>query len=171
VDTAGLVLLWPFLTSFFRRAGLLSEDARCFAAEEAAERAVLLLHFLATGETIASGPSLALPRLLCGLPWDRPTPVEFQPSETEAAEAGSLLSAVIAAHELWDTLTLDAFRQAWLQRPGLLRESHGAWQLHVERQPYDVILDHLPWPLEIVRLPWMAAPVHVAWQDGAAAGA
>lgn len=170
VNTAGLVLLWPLLTHFFRRAGLLSEDAKSFAAEDSAERAVLLLHFLATGETLASGPSLALPRLLCGLHWDRPTPVDLQPSETEAAEAGSLLSAVIAAHKMWDTLTHDAFRRAWLHRPGLLRESHGAWQLHVERQPYDVILDRLPWPLEIVRLPWMAAPVSVAWQNETAPG-
>ena len=162
-NTAGLVLLWPFLAHFFRRCGLLSEDSGSFAGEDRAERAVLLLHFVATGETSASGAFLALPRLLCGLDWHRPTPVEFEPSEFETAEASALLSAVIAAHKMWDTLTHDAFRQAWLQRPGLLRQNPGAWQLHVERQPYDVILDRLPWPLEIVRLPWMAEPLNVAW--------
>src|SRR5215831_16301531 len=66
VPTAGLCLLWPFLPRFFARLGLLDDDGSRFAGPAARHRAVLLLHYLASGETDAPDFVLVLPKVLCG---------------------------------------------------------------------------------------------------------
>lgn len=161
VENAGLVILWPFLGSFFARLGL-QEDKR-FKASSAAHRAVGLLHHLVSGDLDPAEYQVTLPKLLCGLPLD--AVFDFGPPVTqeEAAECQALLTAVIVSAPILREISLDGFRGSFLLRRGVIRAAGGSWLLCVERASYDVVLERFPWGLSWVRLPWMEAPLGVEW--------
>ncbi|OYU84394.1 MAG: hypothetical protein CFE45_25930, partial [Burkholderiales bacterium PBB5] len=78
-------------------------------------------------------------------------------------EVAALLAAV---RQHWAALSgtgIDGLRLSFLQRRGLLRRTDGAWQLHVQAEPFDVLLELLPWGISLVKLPWMPQPLMVAW--------
>jgi hypothetical protein len=161
VSNAGLVILFPFLNRFFENLNLL--DERRFANAAAAHRAVGLLQFLVDGREIPAEHQCGLNKILCGL--DAETVLEFgEPVTTEEAEACEiLLKAVIANAPILGEMSVDGFRGSFLIRKGILRAGVGAWQLNVERQTYDVVLERFPWNWSIVKLPWMQWAISVEW--------
>jgi hypothetical protein len=160
IDTAGLVLLHPFLARFFTGLGIAGEDAIARP-----ERAVALLHFLATGRERAEEHELILEKLLCGIPIAVPVePVEALTAD-EIEESAALLHAVIGHWSVLKDTGIDALRGAFLVRPGLLSwRGDGEWLLRVEPRGIDVLLDRLPWAISMIRLPWMRQMVHVEWE-------
>jgi hypothetical protein len=68
LDNAGLVILWPFLQSFFGRLGLL--DEKRFRDETAAQRAAGLLQYVATADEAPPEYLLPLNKVLCGIALD-----------------------------------------------------------------------------------------------------
>lgn len=161
VSNAGLVLLAPFLTSFFTRLGLL--EGKEFKGEAARSRAAGLLQHLATEAASPPEHQLPLNKVLCGLPLE--APYEFGPpaTEMEQSECVQLLTAVIAQAPVLRDMSLPGFRGTFLLRNGQLSARDGAWLLRVERQTYDVVLDRFPWSVPWVRLPWMSGPMQVEW--------
>lgn len=161
VTNAGLVILWPFLSSFFGHLGLLEE--RDFKDLAARQRAVGLLQVLATGQADFPEYLLPLNKLLCGL--ELTHPFDFGPPlrKPEAKDVKSLLKAVIAQAPILNNMSIDGFRASFLLRSGLLTTHGGHWLLRVERQTYDIVLERFPWSWEWVRLPWMEAPLRVEW--------
>lgn len=170
VDNAGLVLLWPFLGSFFERLGLVS--GRSFTSDSAAQTAARLLHFLASGDPDPAEHQLPLCKLLCGLdllapidpidpldPLDPGTPLP----EAQQAEAQALLAAVIEQAGSLGGLSADGLRGSFLLRRGQLSALDGHHLLRVERESWDVVLGRLPWHTGFVKLPWMAALLQVEW--------
>jgi len=159
VDNAGLVLLHPFLPRFFDALGI-------SIAEEIVqpERALVLLHYLATGQIKAPEYELVLPKIICQVPVSTPIHSDIEITETEISEASALLDAVI---EHWDVLrntTPDGLRGTFLLRPGkLTRKEDGDWLLQVESRTFDVLLEHLPWGISMIKLPWMKNMLWVEW--------
>ncbi|MEM9824195.1 MAG: contractile injection system tape measure protein [Bacteroidota bacterium] len=84
VEKAGLVLLWPYLGSFFRRLGLL--DGLQFKDEWAQERAVILSYYLAEETATAEEYLMLVPKLLCAWPLHLPVDRTFQIREEEKAD-------------------------------------------------------------------------------------
>ena len=162
VTNAGLVVLWPFLTSFFSHFDLLEE--RDFKDLAARQRAVGLLQVLASGQGEFPEYLLPLNKLLCGL--DAAQPFDFGPplQKREAKECASLLKAVIAQAPILKDMSVDGFRGSFLLRNGLLTTQSGHWLLRVEHQSYDLVLSRFPWSWEWVKLPWMQAPLRVEWK-------
>jgi hypothetical protein len=163
VATAGLCLLWPFVTRFFARLGLLDETEAAFRTPAAMHRGVLLLHHLATGEVDAPDYALDLPKVMCGLPPQAPHHLLAPVSEDEAAEADRLLQAAIAHAACLGEMSPDGLRGTFLARAGLLGTRDGSWLLRVERQPADLLIERFPWRTDWVRLRWMQAPMRVEW--------
>lgn len=161
LSNAGLVLLWPFLTRFFENSGLAKDKA--FINEQAPHRAVALLQFSVEGGTEEPEFLLPLNKVLCGLRPDalyEPGP-PLRPDEQEATV--QFLQAVIGNAPILHNMSVDGFRNTFLQRAGILGVEDDHWLLHVERQTYDVVLERLPWSFNIVKLPWMERPVYVDW--------
>lgn len=162
LNQAGLVLLHPFLTYYFEAVGLISDNA--FRHEYAQQIAIALLHYLATGETIAPEYALVLPKLLCGWPLNDPVMGGLELPAAALTEAENLLETVI---QYWDVLkntSPDGLRQGFLQRQGkLTRVETGGWKLRVEQQSIDILLSRLPWGVSMVKLPWMAEVLVVEW--------
>jgi hypothetical protein len=159
VDHAGLVLLHPFLPQFFRALGIAGDDKIL-----AADRALQLLHFLATGKEQVAEYELLFPKLLCGLPTNALAgkPAGLTPEERE--EASALLSAVVSHWDALKNTGQDGLRETYIKRPGKIsRRNDGDWLLQVESKSYDILLDRLPWGISMVRLPWMARMLRVEW--------
>lgn len=163
VDLAGLVLLGPYLPTYFQALHL--GEGGVFTSREDQYRAVHLLHFLATGLENPEEPMLVLPKIFCGLPLEEPIPLELALSEVEKTESLGLLKAAIQNWPVLKNTSPDGLRSGFLQRMGQLSrsQSHAQWVLRVERMGQDLLLERLPWSISVIKLPWMEAPMQVEW--------
>lgn len=161
IDNAGVVILHPFLRSFFERLGLL-EDKQ-FKDLAARQRAIGLLQYVVSEDPSPPEYLLPLHKVLCGLELDEM--FDFGPpvTDAEAEECNNLLTAVIANASILKNMSVNGLRSTFLLRHGVLSSRDGAWLLRVERETYDVVLDRLPWTLQWVKLPWMDVPLRVEW--------
>lgn len=159
VENAGMILLHPFLPQLFHTLGM-AEGGRLVQPE----RALCLLHFLATGQTTAPEYQLVLPKILCGLPLNMPVEADVALTATELEEASALLAAVLRHWEALRNTSPDGLRGAFLLRPGKISLRHGDWLLQVETQTCDILLDPLPWAISAVKLPWMEKLLWVEWR-------
>ncbi|MES2734068.1 MAG: contractile injection system tape measure protein [Bacteroidota bacterium] len=159
IDNAGLVLLNPFLPRFFEALGLAGEDKLLHP-----DRALCLLHYLATGQSVAPEYELMLPKILCNIPLETPVELDITLLEAEKEEATALLKAVIRHWEALRNTTPDGLRGTFLLRPGKLSlRDDGDWLLQVEPQSFDILLDQLPWGISMIKLPWMERMLWVEW--------
>lgn len=161
VESSGLVLLHPFLQPFFWEVNLVSEQA--FVNEGAAWRAVLLLHFLLTGETEAGEFALPLEKILCGFPLSQTLPNRFEPSLQEETSVAKLLQSVTGYWPPLKNTSAEGLRKTFLQREGKLVRTATGWRLTVAQKTVDVLFGKLPWGFSTIRLPWMPAVLHVDW--------
>lgn len=159
---AGLVLLHPFLIHFFDKAGLI--EGKEFADFESRSKAVLLLHFLATGKEHLPEYEMVLPKFLCEMPSNLPLDHTLSLSRQEKEEAHKLLQAVIGHWGVLGTTSPDGLREGFLMREGKLEKEQTGWKLYVEQKAQDVLLDRLPWTLSILKLPWMKEMLSVEWR-------
>jgi Contractile injection system tape measure protein len=161
VTNAGLVLLHPFLSRLFDNLGLTNDGI--FVDKQLKDKALTVLHYLATGETRALEYHLMLPKLLCQMPFNQPVRGHWVLSDEEKTTCDGLLEVAI---EYWSALgktSPEGLREAFLQRKGKLIHRPSGWLLQVERTTIDVLVDRLPWGLGVVKLPWMRDFMTVEW--------
>jgi len=161
VDNAGLVIVWPFLSNFFKTLELLEKNN--FVDDGSKVRAVYLLQYLATGEEVFPEYVLPLNKLLCG--WDIGEPLrrEYRLTDMEKSESHKLLDAVIGHWVALKQTSVDGLRTSFMQRNAVLIETMRHWLLRVERKPYDMLLERLPWGISMIRLSWMKKVLTVEW--------
>lgn len=159
IDCAGLVLLHPFLPQFFKALGIVAEDTLLQP-----DRAVCLLHYLATGQVIAPEYELILPKILCNIPLEIPVESDVSLTTEEQEEATALLDATIRHWEALRNTSVDGLRGTFLVRPGKISlRDDGDWLLQVESKSYDILLDQLPWGIGMIKLAWMQQMLWVEW--------
>lgn len=160
VANAGIVLLHPFLPRFFEGLGVVVSDELVDP-----DRAVCLLHCLATGESIAPEHQLTVAKALCAVPLDEPVEAEVGMTTSEVEETTALLQAAIAHWEALLNTSPDALRAEFLTRAGQLSlDDEGDWLLRVETRAVDILLDQLPWGISMVKMPWMTRLMRVEWR-------
>lgn len=166
-DHVGLVILHPFLKQLMMAMKLLDEQNK-FKSETTKERAVCMLHYLATGEKYGVDSleehELAFPKLICGMPISRVVNSNLKLKSDEIEMADGML---IACLQHWDKLrgsSADALRNTFLKRRGTVQEKDSAYQLYVEGSGTDVLLDYLPWSISLIRLPWLEQAIYVSWR-------
>jgi hypothetical protein len=159
VECAGVVLLHPFLPRLFEGLEIASGGRL-----RAPDRALGLLHFLATGDRRAPEYALVLAKRLCGLPLEKPCGPPHPVSDAEAEEGIGLLNAVIGHWEALGGSSIDALRGTFLVRPGKLGRRGDDDVLQVEDRAFDVLLEHLPWGMSPLQLPWMDRLLWVEWR-------
>ena len=161
VNSAGLVLLVRFLDRLLDRLELVDRDG--FVSTEAQHRAVGLLHFLATGDRTPTEYLTTLDKVLCGMRISDVLEFGEPVTDSEAEECSDLLAAVIEHAGVFGDLSPDGLRGTFLFRRGVLAAEDGLWVLRVAREPYDVVLDRLPWNFEWLAFPRMRAPMRIEW--------
>lgn len=160
VENAGLVLLHPFLPQFFAALGV-GGDKNLLQPE----RALCLLHFLTTGQSLAPEYELMLPKILCNIPLETAVESDLELTDLEKEEVNALLEAVIRHWEALRNTSSDGLRGSFLLRPGKVSlRDDGDWLLQVESRTYDILLDQLPWGISTIKLPWMEKMLWVEWR-------
>jgi hypothetical protein len=159
IENAGLVLLHPFVPRFFQGLGVAADDRLLKP-----EKALALLHFLATGRTDVPEYELVLPKVLCGLPIETVVERSEPVTTSEQEVATALLEAVVQHWSALGNSSANALRGTFVFRPGKLMRSAGhEWLLQVERRTVDILLDQLPWGISMIKLPWMTDMLWVEW--------
>jgi len=159
IANAGLVLLHPFLPRLFQVLDMTDGDAITQP-----DRALCLLHFLATGQSAAPEYELILPKVLCNIPLTMPVTSGINLSAKETEEAEALLAAVIRHWDALKNTGINGLRGTFLLRAGkIVLRDDGDWLLHVENQAYDILLEQLPWGMGAIKLPWMNTMLWVEW--------
>jgi len=129
------------------------------------DRAVCLLHFLATGFPRALEYELTLPKILCNIPLKSPVESDVELTELEKKEAIALLQAVIRHWQALRSTSPDGLRGTFLLRPGKISlRDDGDWLVQIETRSFDILLNELPWGISMIKLPWMPRLLWVQWQ-------
>jgi hypothetical protein len=160
VPLAGLVLLHPYLPRFLTACELQTID------DASLPRACALLHALACGDAEAAEHQLPLIKLMLGRAPDEPlTSALPRLSAADREEVDGLLDAARSHWKAIGNTSANGLRLSFLQRRGLLRRADGAWQMHMQVEAFDMLLDLLPWSISLVKLPWMPLPLMVEWHS------
>ena len=161
IDNAGIVLIWPYLESFFSRQELL--EARSFANPEKQQLAMHFVDLLTYGSWGKPEYDMLLNKILCDFPLEDPI-VRIDPPEPAELEAATgLLQAVLKNWEPMKTTSISGLQRSFFQRSGKLTDLGEGWRMKVERETWDILLDKLPWSFRMVKLPWMNKMIHVEW--------
>lgn len=162
VTYAGMILLHPFLSTCFSRLQWWVDGE--FKDAECRQKAVFLLHYLATGRKEAEEYELVLPKLLCGYSPETTMPVSVGLAAEEYEEAEELLKMVLMRWEKLQGTSPEGLREGFLQRGGKLFRRNDRLTLMVESHAIDVLLDYLPWNISLVKLPWLDSLLFVEWR-------
>lgn len=162
IKNAGLVLLAPFINPFFKNIQLV--EAAKFTSDLHQQRALYVLHYLATGNNHAEEHELVAAKILCGYPIQQPVDGEIELSAAELNEADEMLKDVIAQWEILKNTSVAGLREGFLQREGKLFSENDHLCLLMETNSIDVLLDFLPWNFSMIKLPWMKERLTVEWK-------
>ncbi len=162
IQHAGIVLLHPFLSMLFKNLQLVKEQD--FADALSHQKALYLLHYMATGLPTSQEHELVIEKILCAWPLENPVDNKIELTADELNEADTLLVEVIQQWEILKGTSPAGLRESFLQRNGKLYTKSGNLQLQVEASSIDVLLDQLPWNLSMVKLPWMKDILKVEWR-------
>ena len=161
IRNAGLVLLHPFLATYFTRLGLLQKGK--FIDEETQMRAALLMEYLVWKTSDAPEHHLPLNKILVGLPVEAPIIRSIAMTEAEFELSEQMLKAVTQSWDKLKNTSVDNLRVSFLQREGAMTNKDGDWVIRVEQRAYDVLLATLPWGLGMVRHSWMQQTIFIEW--------
>lgn len=161
VSNCGIVLLHPFLEMYFDELSLLQKAQ--FINDESCKRAVLLLHYLATGETKLEEWNAVLQKALCGLALEETLLNTIELTDKEKEESNQLLRSVINYWTPLKNTSVEGLQSSFLQRAGKLEQKENGWLLTIEQKTIDVLLNKLPWGFSTIKLPWMNELISVDW--------
>ncbi|MBC3832631.1 hypothetical protein H8K33_14070 [Undibacterium amnicola] len=162
LHNAGLVIVAPYLQRLFALLELTKDGA--FIDKQAAERAVHLTQYIVTGEENTPEFSLALNKLLCGIPAVVPIPSGIQMTEHEKDVIQQMLTGIIAHWSAIGKTSIQGLRETFLAREGYLKFADDCWHLKIPQATFDMLLDRLPWSFAMIKFPWMPDPLHVNWR-------
>ncbi len=162
VQYAGIVLLHPFPHTFFKTLKLISKEN--FINEAAQEKALHLLHYLATGSIKPEEHELVVAKILCAWHLQKPVTNTIELTEEELNEADALLAEVIQRWEALKNTSPAGLREGFLRRNGKLFTKNDNLNLQVESNSIDVLLDYLPWNINVIMLPWMNDILKIEWR-------
>ncbi len=160
LSRAGLIILYPFLPSFFEDCKIWNQKDKVWINQE---KGVHLLYYVAT---MAEEPwefELGFEKFLCGVPLEKPISPGFKVSEEDKAKSDRLLEGLLGHWKNIKSTTIDTIRLEFLQRSGKLEYGENAVTLHMERKAQDILLKGLDWGLGMVKLPWKKELIVVNW--------
>lgn len=160
VESAGLVLLHPFLSELFTSAGLRKNGEWAPLGQQTAVR---LLGYLSDGDENLPEYRLVFQKVLAGLAPEEPLEAIAPPAEDLLASCNELLDAVLGHWIALKGTSRDGLREGFLQRPAMLRTTGKGMQLEMEKRAQDVLISRLPWSCSLVRLSWMEQLIAVNW--------
>ncbi len=162
IENAGLVILSSYFSVLFERMSLLKDGK--FLSQQKQEMAVLLLQHLMLDKPPLNEHHLPLNKVLCGLDVPHPIHTDIQISSKDRKIIHGLIEAVIGYWTAIGHSSIEGFQGSWLWRKGKLENKEECWELKVEQNSYDMLLDRLPFTLSPIKFSWMEKPLIVEWR-------
>ena len=160
-QNSGLILTHPFLPSLLAETSCLDEQNQLKPEEK--QKAVQLIHYMATGLEADFEFNQTLEKYICGMQPETPLLRESLLTENDRNECEDLLKSVIKYWPELKNTSPDGLRQLFFDRAGKLDFNRMPHKLYVERKAQDVLLDKLQWNISVVKLPWMNDLLFVEW--------
>jgi hypothetical protein len=176
IPMAGIVLIAPFLPTFFGRLGLWTpgtahkpaagDELRAPAKPglDDLPRCLALLQGMATTNQGREEFELVLLKLLCGIDIATPVPPAYALTAADNAAIEALLQAAIDNWSILKNTSVEGLRVSFIDRGGTLSRTAKGWRLHMQPSSFDMLLQHLPWSIQYIKLPWMDNILQVDWQ-------
>ena len=162
INNSGIVLLGPFLEVLFSKLNLL--EGRIFKDISAQKKAILSLHFAVTGQSkMPENEDFSLLKILCGLYPDEIIEIDIELTIEDEKLIESLLENVIKRWGTIKTTSISGFRETFLQRSGDLTEDKEAYVLLIDKKPFDVLLESVPWSYKSLKIARMLKLVVISW--------
>lgn len=162
IDNAGLILMNSSLVKYyFEKLGWVR--GQDFINQRTRDKALLWLHYLTHGDQKPREYDLALNKLLCGILPSDIANIKIKLTKKEKMKANELIETIIENWTALKKISVESFRQSFLQREGRLKNEEGGWQLHVESKAYDILIEYLPWSYSVIKFPWMIKPLFTQW--------
>jgi hypothetical protein len=159
IQNAGLILLHPYIQSFFGNCQLLDAENRIVNPD----LAVHLLHYLATKQELQWESNMLFEKILCGMHSKTIIQRNVVLSEELKSNAEELLEAVLQNWGVLKNASPDLLRNEFLQRFGKISFKEVNPKITIERKVHDILLDKLPWNLGICGLPWLDHLLFTDW--------
>lgn len=162
IHNAGLVLLHPFLKNFLINTRIAESSGKI--EDKNLELAVQAFHFIATGHESEFEAELVFEKFLCGLPVHYPIIRESLLTAELRSEAEEMLTQVIKQWPALKNTSPKGLRESFIQRNGILVETEKGYNLSVEANSWDILLDRLPWNYSIISWYLIDKLIFVEWQ-------
>lgn len=160
VQNTGLILIHPFIKTFFEHCGLLNKETQELTDPELCAH---LLHYVATGNTNAPEYEMIFEKFLCNIPMNQSINRHIKLSGKHKAQAKNVIESV---QHNWSPMKKSSpalLQNEFFQRPGKLVVTDYDYTLTVERKTQDILLDKLNWGIGFVKLPWKEKFLLVNW--------
>lgn len=161
IHNAGLILIAPFAKSLFEKIGYVKENS--FINGTVIQNAVMLLQYVVAPDEECAEYDLPLNKLLCGESVTSFIDVTIELDNDVELEADNMLSAILQQSDVFRNISPEGFRNAFLNREGVLNFRGDHWLLKVSKETFDIVLEKLSWQYHAVRLPWMNLPILIEW--------
>ena len=161
VSNAGIILLHPFLSSFFEKVGLIEKGL--FISKLCQQRAVCLLHYIATGELEFEEQYLFFQKYICEYDIEESIPRNLPISQYEKDEVDKLLNAVLEHWKSLKGVSTQGLRGNYLIRNGVLQLDGIESIIHMEQKTADILLKQIPWTLNYAKWSWHSKLLTIKW--------
>ena len=159
ISNSGLILLHPFLKSFFLDCGLIDEKGNI----NNSETAVHALYYLSNRKEQPFDFELVFEKYLVGVAINEEVNREVFLSEDIKDKTGKLLNALKVNWKRLGNTGIETIRNEFINRNGKLVFEENADRLIVERKGQDVLLESISWNLSLIKLPWQKRHLLVEW--------
>ncbi|SEC21194.1 hypothetical protein SAMN04489761_2388 [Tenacibaculum sp. MAR_2009_124] len=160
VENAGVILAHPFLKYVLLNTKLYDEKTKKITNPE---KAIHLIHFVATGKEQDLESNMIFEKIICGIPPNQPINRFVYLSEEDKKEADNMLQAVLSNWEKMNNASNDLLRHEFFNRNGKLTLGKRTVSLKIERKPQDILLNKINWNMSMVKLPWLTTMIQVEW--------
>lgn len=160
VQNAGLILIHPFIKTFFEHCELLHPKTQQLIDPELCAH---LLHYIATGKINAPEYDMVFEKFLCNIPLNQSINRNIKLSRKHKTQAKNVIESVQYNWRSMKKSSVALLQNEFFQRPGKLVVADHDHTLTVEQKTQDILLKDLGWGLGLVKLPWKEKFMFVNW--------
>ncbi|MGK0413942.1 MAG: hypothetical protein ACJA1B_002159, partial [Polaribacter sp.] len=163
INNAGLILIWPFLSTLFNKLGLL--NGRSFIDDASLQKAILVTQYVIFEGDENEESNLVLNKILCGVAPSFFVDTKIELNEMEKNIAKSVLRAVTGNWEQLKNTSMVNFKETFLKREGIIQKVDSNYKLIVEKKPFDMLLRTIPWNISMIQNSFMGFRLIVEWEN------
>lgn len=160
IQNAGLILIHPFIKTFFEQCNLLDPKTQELTDPELCAN---LLHYIATGKTNAPEYDMLFEKFLCNIPMNQTINRHIKLSRQHKTQAQNVIESVQHNWNPMKKSSVELLQNEFFQRPGKLVVTEHDYTLSVERKTQDILLEKLAWGIGLAKLPWKEKFIFINW--------